>query len=297
MTTFVGKNTQRKVLQPVSNQYNIAEKIKEANQKLFTSATTDPITQQRRQSSQRVRFKDKLVEYHAEESDKMTTDSGGGNQRIESVEEENFEEEDEESIEIENFDEKIEEISSELEDLKTNDSADAYDENDFELESHPINEQRESAAGIFDRVRKKRITNVVKVLSFGQSTQVNIGGRKTPQSESSEELQRLRVVKDCCQFKEKYKEALPRYNGFNSRYGLSKEEIERRESGRSQRKQDRNAKQMQELQQKEMVARVNEEVMSFKHILNILMSFDFSHRLSPNGCMRSCVILRISQTQ
>lgn len=241
-----------KVLQPASNQYNITEKIKEANQKLFTP-TTDPIPQ-RRLSSQRVRFKDKLVEYESEEHDKPTMDDC--ELRIESVEEEY---EYEESIEIENFDEKIEEISIEIEELKTSEGAEVYDENDFELESHPIVEgDVDSAAALsaFERPKRKRLTTVVQVMG--------IGGRMTPQSESSveSELKRPQVVKNCCQYKEsnEYKEKLPKYNGMNSRYGLSKEEIERRESGRTRREQVRNVKQHKQLQQKELVARINEEV-------------------------------------
>lgn len=234
-------------MQPASNQYNITEKIKEANQKLFTS-TTDPIPQ-RRLSSQRVRFKDKLVEYESEEHDKMTMDSGG--LRIESVEE------DSESIEIENFDEKIEEISSEIEELKTIESVETYDENDFELESQQNiegNEDSPSTSNLFKRTNRKRLTTVIKV--------VGIGGRRTPQSESSGELKRLQVVKNCCQYKEsnEYKEKLPNYNGLNSRYGLSKEEIDRLESGRTRREQVRSVKQRKQLEQKELVARINEEV-------------------------------------
>lgn len=247
-----------KVLQPVSNQYNITEKIKEANHKLFTSTTTDPISQ-RRPSAQRVRFKDKLVEYESEDNDKMTPDIGEHQQqqqRIESVEKYD----DEDSVDLD--EKEVEEITSEIEELMSTESGvEPYDDNDFETESHPINEGDENSTpdlSAFNNAKKKKLTTLAKVVGFG-------GGRKTPQSESSEEkimLQRIRTIKECCQFKEsnEYKEKLPNYNGFNSRYGLSKEEIERRESGRSRRKQDRSDKQLQEHQQKELVARINEEV-------------------------------------
>jgi hypothetical protein len=236
----------------VSNQYNISDKIKEANHKLFNSTESIP---QRRQSSQRVRFKDNLVEFESEEHDTTTMESSS--LRIESVEEE-FEED--ESIEVENVEEKIEENSSEIDELRgASGSVEIYDENDFEMETQMTSNENGSNGvnGLGDDK-----TSALKVeRPPGRRRSLPPVTRVTPMSESCEELRRL-SAKNCCKFKElnEYIEKLPRYNGFNSRYGLSKEDIERRELARLRREQVRNSKHVEQMQQKELVARINEEV-------------------------------------
>lgn len=234
----------------MSNQYNISEKIKEANHKLFNSTESIP---QRRQSSQRVRFKDNLVEFESEEHETATMESSS--LRIESVEEE-FEED--ESIEVENVEEKIEEISSEVEELRASGSVEIYDENDFEMETQTTAANENNNIGSDEKLSALKVERPP-----GRRRSLPPHNRVTPMSESCEELRRL-SAKNCCKFKEsnEYIEKLPRYNGFNSRYGLSKEDIERREHARLRREQARNSKHVEQMQQKELVARINEEVSS-----------------------------------
>lgn len=59
-------------------------------------------------------------------------------------------------------------------------------------------------------------------------------------------------LKLCCIWKEsdEYKRKLPKYNGFNSNYGLSKEEIARRESIQQKQQQLKHFRALQEVEQK-----------------------------------------------
>lgn len=81
-----------------------------------------------------------------------------------------------------------------------------------------------------------------------------------PASESMVEESR-KVRKLCCFFKEtdEYKQKLPNYNGLNSNYGLSKDEIAKREVIQSRKQQLQRNRQMQQFEHEEFMASVNEE--------------------------------------
>jgi hypothetical protein len=72
---------------------------------------------------------------------------------------------------------------------------------------------------------------------------------------------RRTTKKDCCQYKEtdEYKNKLPRYNGLYSHYGLSKDELERRESKQLENCQLQFRRQSRQTEQKEFLAKTNEE--------------------------------------
>lgn len=82
----------------------------------------------------------------------------------------------------------------------------------------------------------------------------------SPASESMVEESR-KIRKLCCFFKEtdEYKQSLPLYNGFNSNYGLSKDEIAKREVIQSKKQQVQRNRQMQQIEHEEFMASVNEE--------------------------------------
>lgn len=82
----------------------------------------------------------------------------------------------------------------------------------------------------------------------------------SPASESAVEESR-KIRKLCCFFKEtdEYKQKLPNYNGLNSNYGLSKDEIAKREVIQSRKQQVQRNRQMQQFEHEEFMASVNEE--------------------------------------
>lgn len=82
----------------------------------------------------------------------------------------------------------------------------------------------------------------------------------SPASESAVEESR-KIRKLCCFFKEtdEYKQKLPNYNGLNSNYGLSKDEIAKREVIQSRKQQVQRNRQMQQFEHEEFKASINEE--------------------------------------
>jgi hypothetical protein len=81
--------------------------------------------------------------------------------------------------------------------------------------------------------------------------------------ESSSESQR-KQTKFCCEYKEsdEYKQKLPKYNGFISKYGLSKEEITRRELFNSQMLQKKQLQQERKFENSIARKQINEEAFS-----------------------------------
>lgn len=65
--------------------------------------------------------------------------------------------------------------------------------------------------------------------------------------------------KYCCQFKNEYNMKLPKYAGFNSNYGLSKDEFAKREYIKHKSEQHKQFKHAQQLEEKEALAVLNEE--------------------------------------
>lgn len=65
--------------------------------------------------------------------------------------------------------------------------------------------------------------------------------------------------KYCCQFKNEYNMKLPKYSGCNSNYGLSKEEIAKREYVKHKSDQHKQFRQAKQLEEKEDLAQKNEE--------------------------------------
>ena len=66
-------------------------------------------------------------------------------------------------------------------------------------------------------------------------------------------------VKLCCKNNE-YKQKLPKYNGFSSIYGLSKDELERRHFKQLRSIEIRQRRAAKKKEQKEYFAKINEEV-------------------------------------
>lgn len=83
----------------------------------------------------------------------------------------------------------------------------------------------------------------------------------SPLLEKFPDVDGRKIRKLCCFYKEtdEYKQKLPNYNGFNSNYGLSKDEIAKRELIQSKHKESQESRQMQQMAQEGYTASVNEE--------------------------------------
>jgi hypothetical protein len=272
------------VLQPVPNQYNITEKIKEANQLLYKNE------QQQRSSQPKVRFRDhQLVDYEPEEDDESscqmmetkTTSVVSSSNQIHLVTETQKKDEessddgyiddevieittDVETIEIEDVCEQIEVLELLPENKKPNLSSastlmassnlkaasnDKIEETNYERdEFHDDNNSLASSMSVRP-ASSSRMMQLQPSISSNNlhmndddsydsdvkskkhfSTKKIFYSKINPMDDAEATL-RKHSRKQCCQYKEtdEYKQKLPKYNGLYSNYGLSKDEILRRE--------------------------------------------------------------------
>lgn len=294
-----------KVLQPVSNQYNITDKVKEANQELYKGEKFQRSTQPK------VRFRDhQLVDYEPEEGEEVSVELmekrssisvHNANDIIVKIKEEESSDdgyiEDEaipdgerivvESIEIEEVCEQIEMLETSIEDGKdegsTNDDETYTKEMDFHDDSiesvivttsrvkierkssvqHknlPIQKQNTlKALSALPRTTKVFRSKINPSLDDAMTTSTNdiISPPTTPSM--SEKRVTSGRLKTCCQNKNEYKQKLPKYNGYSSNYGLSKDELERRRFNQLRSIEMQQYREARKVEQKEYVAKVNEE--------------------------------------
>lgn len=248
-------------MQPVKNQYNISDKIKEANQQLFVNESTS-----QRQSQPKVRFRDhKLVDYEPED----------GNENMENLKNQIDHEREGESSDDGYIDDEVEHTSIEeiveIEDVIELIDPDEESEN-MEKELNTENRSNEdfhdahlsdqalAAEGASSHV-KCDFSSTVKAVKATtifrpKSSKIN-PCRTSPASQ-----QKFRKI--CCEFKEtdEYKQKLPKYNGFNSNYGLSKEEISKREHVQLKQRQHKELRTIKQMEQREFLASLNEEAFS-----------------------------------
>lgn len=231
------------VLQPGPDQYNITEKIKEANLKLNEAES-------QRQSQPKVRFRDHgLVDFAPDddvdevmEPKSHSTNAAPANN---------------DSSDDGYTDEDIQEIEAiEIKDLTEDKKAESVEEDDDgssakdDFEDVPTKNSDKDENNSLPQ--KEHIIETVehsKVIKISQETEPN-DNRKNR--------------KLCCCFKDtdEYKTKLPQYNGHNSNYGLSKEEISKRNERRDRESQHKKHKQMKLQQQQESSASLNEEAFS-----------------------------------
>lgn len=252
------------VLQPVSNQYNITEKIKEANQQLYKAESVQ------RQSLPKVRFKDhKLVDFEPEDDnelmEKVSNSSKIGKSDDESSDDGYI---DDETVDTTVIEEncvseslEIEDVCEQIEQFETSEShevepKDIKEENNHEnVADEPEGSELEKQCSDLYETKLSKLEKTSRKKTYGlKSSKVN------PYSDILVEDQTVRS-KTCCYYKktDEYKQKLPKYNGFNSNYGLSKEEIAKRELIYLKHKQHRQHKHNQRVEQKEFLARTNEE--------------------------------------
>lgn len=253
-------------MQPVSNQYNITDKIIEANHQLYSDE--DPV---KRQSQPKVRFRDhKLVDYEPEDENDVNMDKKVNAKVVETNEDEFSddgyidEEAPEETKSIEEATE-IEDVCEQIQDL------DEIENNDKESSINEIyskedfNEEDEERSLSDDTKADQSEATVVVTKKPEKPQQKQTFRTKSskvvPADDKSTQMGEQKERKLCCQFKEsdEYKQTLPKYNGFNSNYGLSKEEIARREHVRLRQHRYKELKTIQQLEQKEMEASLNEQ--------------------------------------
>lgn len=254
------------VLQPVSNQYNISDKIKEANQQLYVSESTV-----QRQSQPKVRFRDhKLVDYEPEDVHEImekNTNAKVINNREDDSSDDGYIDDEvdattsiEETVEIEDVCEQIEQDEEKENNEKESPNNENYSKEDFHEESEgeqvPLNVGNENPVLSSSNEACSKPEKPTKPPIFRpKSSKVNPSGSPSDQP---------KLRKTCCDFKEtdEYKQTLPKYNGFNSNYGLSKEEIAKREFVQLKQRQHKELKTIHQMEQQEFVASLNEEAFS-----------------------------------
>lgn len=295
-------------MQPVSNQYNITDKIKEANQELYKGEKCQ------RSSQPKVRFRDhQLVDYEPEEDEvsvelmekrssisilnTISTSSNNNDIVVRIKEEESsddgyIDEEDEaipdgerivvESIEIEEVCEQIELLEMTVEDVLGDDTStnddETYTKEDFhqdsiesvivaanrikklrkiyqpkqqppEEPSEEAQQKRKSTKRVFRSKINPSVDDVVTPTTIEPPTIPSIIEKRATSART----------KPCCQNNNEYKQKLPKYNGYSSNYGLSKDELDRRCFAQLRNLEIKQYRTAKKVEQKEYVAKINEE--------------------------------------
>lgn len=292
-------------MQPVSNQYNITDKIKEANQELYKGEKF------KRSTNPKVRFRDhQLVDYEPEEGDEVSVElmerrssisvhnTSGNNDIVVKIKEEESSDdgyiEDEaiqdgerivvESIEIEEVCEQIELLETSIEDVKddisTNDDETYTKEMDFhedsiesvivttsrvKIERKSIQHKQQPEPSPSQQQQKRKSAKKV----FRSKINPSVDDMMTPMAAdiisppTTPSISEKRVtsarMKTCCQNNNEYKQKLPKYNGYSSNYGLSKDELDRRRFNQLRSLEMQQYRAAKKVEQKEHVAKVNEE--------------------------------------
>lgn len=280
------------VLQP-TNQYNISEKIKQANQELYSESVS-------RASSPKVKFREKLVEFEPEFDDdgslmeKRSNSSNSSHRKEEESSDDGSDEEtnsdknnsnhsdvviNESNVTSEDIEEVCEQLDAELEISEKEENSDAtenvpeepedYFKSDFN-EEEELDEVSKSPElpreptivrkCCEERDRKPDVQNCFPKRIFSRSKSTKINPITTDVSNDVTNLCRNKV-KTCCKHKEsdEYKQKLPKYNGAHSNYGLSLEEIAKRQRKEQKSIHIKQRKEEQQFEQKELLSKNNEE--------------------------------------
>lgn len=226
------------VLTPNVHQYNITEKIKQANSVLFSN---DEASQ--RKHSPKVKFRDhKLVDFESD-AESMEIQS---NVVEDEVSDDGYSEEIvHESIETEEVSEQ-QQLETEVIEEKEHVEEENYEKETFHEETEEkLVENCEKPEEPAEKPEKKSTVFRVK------SSKIN-------------PLETERRKKSCCDYKnaDEYKEKLPKYGGHNSTY-VSKD-VFARQTGefRYKKMQCKQEKFEQQLEQKKLLAETNEEAFS-----------------------------------
>ena len=169
----------------------------------------------------------------------------------------------EETVEIEDVSEKIEQEDEKDNNEKETMQNEKYSKEDFHDESEDDLAPSEEAKEPIYTTSNEKLTKHKKaskpMILRPKSSKVNPCGLS---SEDGDQPKILR--KTCCDYKgsDEYKQKLPKYNGFNSNYGLSKEEIEKREHTKLSQRQHKELRTIRQMEQKEFVSSLNEEAFS-----------------------------------
>ena len=279
-------------MQP-TNQYNIIEKIKEANQELYSVSVL-------RVSSPKVKFREKLVEFEPEFDEdgilmeKRSNSSNSSHRKEEESSDDCYVEDTNNNnnsyinshvimnvsnVNSEEIEEVCEQLDGELEISEKEEHSDAtesvpeehedYFKNDFndeeldEISKSPELLQEKSIIRkcCEDRDKKPDVQRCFPKRVFTRSKSTKTNPITTDISNDVTNLCRNKV-KTCCKHKEsdEYKQKLPKYNGAHySNYGLSLEEIAKRQRKEQKSIHIKHRKEEQQFEQKELLSKNNEE--------------------------------------
>ncbi|GAB0094239.1 hypothetical protein DMENIID0001_094990 [Sergentomyia squamirostris] len=212
-------------LQPV-NGYNIAEKLKSANQEWFSlPRPPSPVS-----SSVRVSFRPVLEDYEPdyfspEDEEEVEVEcEEEEEEEIESIVPENATSEDEEEIEEHEspVPPEIEEICEDLEDIEI--------EEEKPPESPPSTPQVIPTKVDLPRQASEAPSEPCTGVATVIVRKVSVCPKKRQKPSPRKISPTRRKYRECCDRRDRSDERLPRYNGLRSVYGLSREQLERRQA-------------------------------------------------------------------
>lgn len=227
------------VLTPNVHQYNITDKIKEANSVLFSNENVQ------RKHSPKVKFRDhKLVDFE-DDGESMEIQVQSSIVEDEVSDDGYSEEIVNESIEIEDLSEQVQQPETEI-----------------EVEKEEVEEENYEKESFHEEFDENPVENCEKPETSPEKSQPKpaVFRPKSSKVNPTEPETRIERRKTCCDFKnsDEYKEKLPKYNGYSSNY-VSKEVFAKREFFRYKQMQCKQEKLEQQLEQKRLLAETNEE--------------------------------------
>lgn len=252
-----------------------------------------------RASSPKVKFREKLVEFEPEFDEdgnlmeKRSNSSNSSHRKEEESSDDGYVEEtnnnnnnennsdvviNESIVNSDDIEEVCEQLDGELEITEKDENSDVtenvaeesevYFKNDFNEEEHDAacnspelpRERTIIRKCCEDRDRKPDIQKCFPKRIFSRSKSTKISPITTDVSNDVTNLCRNKV-KTCCKHKEsdEYKQKLPKYNGAHSNYGLSLEEIAKRQRKEQKSIHIKQRKEEQQFEQKELLSKNNEE--------------------------------------
>jgi hypothetical protein len=262
------------VFQPSANEYNIADKIKQANQELYSEPNVHNSANNRR-----VRFRDQLEDFEPEENSEEEGNSQGSNQRVLELDNVSEVSSDDGYGESNNSDierpmeeincEDIEEILSTKSDQESEVSEICEQlEEKLDLKNDELCEEDSIEIIELEPELPRKSTNPLKPNSNEDDDESGIqlcfSKKYRPKSgkiKPAAEILAEKKVKSCCEHKksDEYLNKLPSYNGLHSIYGLNSEQLQKKFQNEQKNLHLKQLREMKKNEQKEIHEATSEE--------------------------------------
>lgn len=249
---------------------NESEEIEEETLEIEVEGRKSVQSQYRLQSKHRVTFSSDIEEYEDNASDgtEAKDDNDDDDDAVDKELIEIIDRNDDETVKLDEF---LRTMS--IEEIFSNGST---DDNEYQTEIEVVEEILNDEQSI----AKKKIPDSIEIKKKSFSTNTSTDSKcSTSKKSENKSIQRKRTksatvhnattkpddilrihlnVKSCCEFKYLENNRLPRYNGFFSQYGLSKDQLDRRELARRKNFENHLRRQRDILRAKQQIANLNE---------------------------------------